>query len=315
MVRDEIALKDTFQQYLLGTLSPSEQEQVESQYFAEAESLMELQQVCDDLVDDYLRGQLPAEIRKQLEQRSEQLPFLRTKITHDKALLRFIDAQARETSQVLAQDRPGFAGIFRAWFRFFKPLPQTITVLLLVGMVITAFWYVGRSRMVVPEGKISQTGISPSPSSTTSVPADSFPPSVPASSPSQKPIREDASPSPSRKKEAPVIASLLLSADSLVRGNQEAVALILPNSSGQVQLEIEVPGAKGQRFHVVLQTQAGQVVQEWMQLQGRKFNAMPLLTLRISAFKLPPAEYAVKVFENRNEQLPISQYSFRVEKK
>ena len=54
--------------YLLGELDESEQKALEEEYFTDSQLFDKMTQVESDLVDDYVRGRLPAETRKQFEQ-------------------------------------------------------------------------------------------------------------------------------------------------------------------------------------------------------------------------------------------------------
>ena len=56
-------------QYLLGDLSPAEEEQIETSYFCQPELLARVELARDDLADDYAAGRLSADDREKSERR------------------------------------------------------------------------------------------------------------------------------------------------------------------------------------------------------------------------------------------------------
>jgi hypothetical protein len=56
-------------QYLLGDLSPAEEEQIESTYFRQPELLARVEVAKDDLADDYAAGRLSDADREKFERR------------------------------------------------------------------------------------------------------------------------------------------------------------------------------------------------------------------------------------------------------
>lgn len=67
-------MSQTFQdheirQYLLGDLSPAEEEQIETSYFRQPELLARIELARDDLADDYVAGRLSEVDRGKFERR------------------------------------------------------------------------------------------------------------------------------------------------------------------------------------------------------------------------------------------------------
>ena len=70
---------DSLKHYILGELTETEIELVEAQYFAEAESLLELQALCFDLLDAWFAHELLPTESAALATRFHALPALREK--------------------------------------------------------------------------------------------------------------------------------------------------------------------------------------------------------------------------------------------
>src|SRR5262249_27652267 len=62
-------LNKTIRQYLLGELSEPEQAAIESEYFANSERFEDISALENDLIDDYVRGNLAAVEREHFERR------------------------------------------------------------------------------------------------------------------------------------------------------------------------------------------------------------------------------------------------------
>src|ERR1041385_1821731 len=110
---DEVLLHD----YLLGTLSEEEQVRVEDRALAEPAYLSLLEAVEADLIDDYVRGELPVADRRGFERRFLASPQRRTKVEFARTLARV--AAESKASQPVALDRPSawqaLVNLVRGW--------------------------------------------------------------------------------------------------------------------------------------------------------------------------------------------------------
>ena len=64
---DKVVDQEMIERYLLGELSPDEQAELEALYFSDAELLDRIDAAEDDLIDDYVRRELPAAQRMRFE--------------------------------------------------------------------------------------------------------------------------------------------------------------------------------------------------------------------------------------------------------
>lgn len=76
-MQDELPQQEKLKRYVLGTLADDEVEQFELKYFSDAERLNELWVLCDEMIDDWVRGELPPALKEQLQSRLRVLPALR----------------------------------------------------------------------------------------------------------------------------------------------------------------------------------------------------------------------------------------------
>ena len=82
--------------YLLGTASDSECIEVEDRYLRDAEYLTHLRTIEYDLMDDYLRGEMPESDRRQLEQQLHSSPVRLDRVTRAGRVINGLDRLVSE---------------------------------------------------------------------------------------------------------------------------------------------------------------------------------------------------------------------------
>ncbi|HJP91825.1 MAG TPA: hypothetical protein VJ875_07705 [Pyrinomonadaceae bacterium] len=99
-------------QYLLGTLSESERESIESEYFADEDAFEQMLIAEDELIDAYARNELSAQERRQFEENFLNSSPARERVHFARALTGAV-AEARRggtTQVVTSKSSPGFFG-------------------------------------------------------------------------------------------------------------------------------------------------------------------------------------------------------------
>lgn len=96
--------EDELRLYLLGGLTPRERARVEEQLFLDRKFFRQLESAEDDLVDEYVSGELSADDREKLENSLLSSPESRTDIRIAKALKKYIDAEAEPELLALDDD-------------------------------------------------------------------------------------------------------------------------------------------------------------------------------------------------------------------
>jgi hypothetical protein len=79
--------------YLLGRLSPEEEETVETEYLGEVDAYERLQAAEDDLIDAYVAGRLPADDVRRFEERF-RAPARRERVAFARALRQLVEQKA-----------------------------------------------------------------------------------------------------------------------------------------------------------------------------------------------------------------------------
>src|SRR5215472_3372564 len=128
--------------YLLGNLTEEEQVRVEDQAFDDREYLNALEAAEVDLIDAYVRGELPREQRSAFESRFLVVPQRRRKVEFARAL-------AQVTDETKAADLPvppfsgwrALVGAIRRW----NPALQFATGMAVLLCAVGALWLIGQN--------------------------------------------------------------------------------------------------------------------------------------------------------------------------
>lgn len=123
--------------YLLGELPEEEQSRLEERYFSDDDCFEQLVAVEDDLIDDYVRGQLSARQRKLFEKNFLTTPQRRQRLEFAKSLLTIV-AEAGKAAQeveipVHAEARPWWQSL---WDFLLTPRPAISFAILLIGGLV-----------------------------------------------------------------------------------------------------------------------------------------------------------------------------------
>lgn len=127
--------------YLLGELSEAEQSQVEERFLRDAEYLETVRAVEDDLIDDYIRGELSTRAQARVENYLAASPRNRRKLEFARELSNVLDETPAAT-EVTAERREKvswwatLAALFRAPGRAF----QFATVALAAALALVGLW-------------------------------------------------------------------------------------------------------------------------------------------------------------------------------
>ena len=119
-------------QYLLGLVSPSERERLESEYFTNDDAFAEMLSAEDDLIDAYARGQLSAKERHQFEQRFLKSESGRERVQFARTLAGYVaDTQSSE------KPSPYQPGFFASLQSSGMALRYAVVAFLVLGLATT----------------------------------------------------------------------------------------------------------------------------------------------------------------------------------
>ena len=163
--------------YVLGELPADDALRVEAEYFADDEYLVELNAVCDEMVEAYLHGELPPAERARFAAQLEKLPYLNARVAAERALLHVLSTPPKTTAaRLLAPAAPA-----RSW----RDSPARLSARLSAGLSARLFdwrltlaaagllacgasvWLVWQARRTAaPPELAQQPAVSASPAST-----------------------------------------------------------------------------------------------------------------------------------------------------
>jgi len=151
-MEQKIADREKLTAYLLGKLSGEEQDALAEQYFIDDELFDRLLEVKADLIDQYVRGQLPAADRPQLESYLDKLPDGWREVSVARALIEVIDEEnaiekpvaIQTVAASLATEPSGWRQTFAAWLA--QPVPAFVMVTGLIVLGGALIWLIQLSH-------------------------------------------------------------------------------------------------------------------------------------------------------------------------
>ena len=136
---------EDIRRYLLGDVSPEGQRSVEEGILTEASLLEELGSVEEELIDDYVGGDLSADDRERFERHFLSVPERHRKLTFAQALARYRSEQGVTNTAAASPERPTLAERLRAFWRG-RPVPLRAAVGLAAVAVLAAAWWFSFQR-------------------------------------------------------------------------------------------------------------------------------------------------------------------------
>jgi anti-sigma-K factor RskA len=134
-------------QYLLGNLSKDIQQQVEERLLVEDSFFEELLFSEEELMDDYINGELSADDRLKFEQHFLSTPERQQKLRFALALSRYAshaaenaDPESAEAHRIVPPDKPSWAERFRAFWSGQTPAFRAAVALSLLAIIAGTLW-------------------------------------------------------------------------------------------------------------------------------------------------------------------------------
>lgn len=274
--------------YLLGTLPEAEQERLEEQYFSDDDFFDWLLNLEDQLIHDYLNGQLSAIDRQHFEGRFLTLPARQRKVE----LARQLQQAARERQEIhrpRPEQKPSFLAGLLNWLR---PDPVTglaaALAMLLIGLIGWQFFNNRNARspvVTLPSPQAAQTPLA----------------SVPDS--------------------GPRIISLALSPGILMSGTAKSSSTAeLTRSTELVEARLGVGQESYSGYRAILQSKADRqrapVQSDLLQAETGK-DGTKTVVWKIQVTELPVSDYEIRLsgISQQNTEAPLGTYSFQVRSK
>ncbi len=299
--------------YLLGELSEEEQSLLEEEYFADPTFFQEVRARRDDLIDAYLRGELPADERARFETYFMATPRRRERVEFARTLMKTVDQAQASATLTPARQVP-----IRRWKSLLTPLipyPRPIIALGVLVIIFIGGWLLLRSQRVrdsVEEAKratqsqnqnrsrdVVETPVA-SPNETNQPEIAGRPPATPQT--------------PSRGPE-PKVAIFALTT-GLVRDSAETKILAIPRNVDLVQLNLEVEREDYQSYRAALRTPEGaEIWSKQIKSRPTKLNRTVVLRLPVSLFKNADYILTLSGLTVENKAVDARKYYFRAQVK
>lgn len=302
--------------YFLGELAADEEARLEAQCFNDEDFANQIFIVEDELIDAYTGSELSDETRRRFERFYLTTDARRERVALARALRRHYRTTATSATTFAAAARPRFFFNLASWRErlFARPLPLYALGIMLLGALLFGVWWSRRSRQPIAPNEARRITtdrtplviISPTPNiAATPTPAPVSPTIQP--SPTPTPRKPTASPP------QPVVAFFTLRPGVLRDENAREQLIKISPTTSTVALRFVLPDSEGEIFRAELHTSEGATILTSRRLIASNINGTRAVTLRAPASLLPPRDYLVRLFDERND--PIASYIFRVERR
>ena len=288
-------VEDRMTRYLLGELSPEEMLQVETEYFRDDDFFESIQALEDQLLRDFIRGEMAPDLYRRFQARYRSSPELAEKIEFAQAVFsgcRTLRLEERQR-EVAARQRTLLSTLSELFKFDFPAFQYAAATVALLGMGLGYYEWTRASRLKSELAQFQEQNNSLA---------------------QQKSALDRAL--ASVPKEPPLVASFVLM-PGVSRDQSKATVLSVPDGLGSVDLKLPLPpGIKYAGFRVVLQ----RVPNTQVSIQDLPVGALVddgmALRLRIPSVSLKAGQYIlfVKGRSERGEYEDVQYYAFGVEK-
>lgn len=290
-------------QFLLGQLPPEEQGRIEELAFADPDTFTFLESIEDDLIDEYIHGDLSAEEEQHFKDHFLSLPDRRNNLRVSQLLQQHFD----KTADVSPKKSFSFLG----WFKLQSPVLQISMTLAALGLVIFAVWVfipARQARQSMPiQAESDRPVASPSPSFNAS----------PSVEPTASPVHVENKPkrvTPQKQKRSAAYAFVL--APSASPRGEGVRQLSLPHDTSKMPIELAlISQRKFRTYEAVLENEAGKMLQRWSNLKAKRLTSGKGLQIEVPVTLLKPQEFyriVVSGVSLKGETEEIARYQFEV---
>ena len=302
-MREQVLDDVVARQFLLGELSPEEQGRIEELAFEDRDTFMFLESVENDLIDEFIQGDLSADEEEHFKNHFLSLPGRRNNLKISEVMQRHFDKVA---------DAPGEKGFsFPGWF---KPqstwLQISLTAAAALILIIFAVWILN------PFGGFqSAPAIQVELDKPVAIPNAEFkvsPKAEPTASPAHVENKPKA-PTPERPKRSAAYAVLSPFASTRSAGGQQ-LKLSPDTPSMTIELALTTP-LSFSTYEAALENEAGTVLQRWSNLKAERLTSGKALQIDLSRDLLKPQEFyriVVSGVSSKGEPEVIARYPFEV---
>jgi hypothetical protein len=300
---DEVLL----QKYLLGTLSEEEQVQIEDHAFSDPAYMGAIEAAEADLIDAYVREELPPQHRRQFESRFFTSAQRRNRVEFARALER-VASESKVRPPV-----PGPTSAWRAFLdamRGWNPALQFAAGMAALIMIAGVSWLAVQNASMHSRVAALESERRDAENRERELRQQLAQEQVRAGSAAAQPLKEN----PSRER-TPLLASIVL-LPNLSRAAGSIPQIMLGSSEQLAHLEIQIESRdEFPRFRVELRTLDGADVMSRGNLTRQRSGAGYVVSFDVPASALPAGEYELTLKGVADDQTTdIGYYYFRVQR-
>jgi len=314
-------------QYLLGQLPEEQQVEIEDRAFQDKEYLASITSVENDLIDEYVRGEMTAEVRRQFEQRFLASADRRKRVEFAKALTQVTSEYVVAEKRVVAPRTASWRDSFEAFFQSLNPVAKFAMVAIVLLILAGGAWLVTetfrlRNRLTTMQAENQQRQnlqqqmeLERRRNEELTARLNQEKQQREQSEESLRQLSE--TPNANTPAPRPVVASLTL-LPGLSRGGGDKPSLTLAPDARLVRLQIGIdPEEQYKAFAVELRSVAGRQVWTRENLAARNRGGARSVTLTLPATALKPGEYELKLsgVSNAGATEDVGFYYFNVSRR
>lgn len=295
-MREQVLDEVVARRFLLGQLSSEEQGRIQELAFEDRDTFAFLESVEDDLLDEFIQGELSAEEKQQFENHFLTFAGRNNNLKFSRILQQHLDQTDQELSWISRFNHQPI------WVR------ASLTVLVVALVIIVAVSIFIRVREAT-----RPTPIQAGPDKPVVAPSREFKIS-PSLEPTSSPAHVENKPknlTPEKQKAVPAYA--VLSPSALTRGDG-VQQLKLPTYVSSVPIELALITRRSFRsYEAVLENEAGAVLKQWSNLEAENLTFGKALKIDVPVRLLEPQKFyriVVSGTSLKGETEVIARYPF-----
>ena len=312
--------------YLLGELSEQEQLQLEEQYFGDDDWFEQFLAIEEELIDDYVQGQLSRRERERFEKYFLTTPQRRERVEFAKALKQYTAEEQKASAPASAAPSPQP----EPWWRFFlnfllapHPVLQPAFAMAVVVMMLGSAWLFVQTMHLEDQLAQFQAEQREGLERRRSLPPEPNDPSEQIRELAEKLNHEKRQREQLEQKLAkaqppqPAVVSFALGAGAL-RDIEGAKRLVIPRGAEVVQLQPDFEdGGEYKSYRSVLRTAEGEEVWSQGMLKARLSDAGKTVVLNVPALVFIDNNYILTLIGVKPDKTMeiVGSYPFSVAKK
>jgi len=154
-MNDDTVTDALLREFLLGKVTDDVQERIEALFVTDPQSRERVLAVEQDLIEDYLEGELSVEDSERFVLRYAQTAEQRRKLRITKSIKDWAMSEARAAAQTVPPGESGWSRL-RELFWQKRTIAVPITVAVLIVIVVAAFWLSRRAQHSAIEQELAQ---------------------------------------------------------------------------------------------------------------------------------------------------------------